>query len=109
MRLGHARATTLSLLAGGFLMLGMLAVWSSIALAGSLRPVTTTAATTTAVTTTDTSCQVLPSSGTTSPSPSPSPAVPDDLAVALPVAVPDDLAVALSVAVRDPFRVPVSH
>ena len=82
MRLAHVRATTLSLLAGGFLIVSMLAAWSGIAQAGSVSSATATASaspgtatasaspgTTTVSANTDTTCQLLPSSSTPSPSP----------------------------------------
>src|ERR1017187_10228889 len=73
MRFAQVRATKLSLLAGGLLILGVLAVvWPAIAQAGSLRPVSATQSSSPSPNT-DPTCQLLPASSTPSPSPTPSP------------------------------------
>src|SRR5271166_4786558 len=72
----HVRVTALSVLGGGFLILGVLAGSPGTAQAGALRltaaslsPGTSTSASAN----TDTSCQVLPASSTPSPTPTPTP------------------------------------
>src|SRR6266567_1300520 len=93
MRLVHVRAAVLSLLAGGFLALGVLAGWPGAARAGtvkasaaslsastSARASATASTSTSAGANTDTKCEVLPTASTptphpssSSPTPSPSP------------------------------------
>src|SRR5690242_2259669 len=85
MRLAHVRAAVLSLLAGGFLTLGVLAGWPGAARAGTVKasaasPSTSTSASasttastkSTASADTDTKCEVLPTATTPTPTPHPS-------------------------------------
>ena len=64
MRLGHIRATALSVVGGSFLTLAMLASMPATAQAAVTRLAAANAAT---------NCQVLPASSTPSPSPTPTP------------------------------------
>lgn len=72
MRLVRARVTALSLLAGVFLVLGVLASWPGTARASALKPAAGRSAGTSANASTDTKCQALPAAVSPSPTPTPS-------------------------------------